>query len=143
MKNLFVFSLLLLFEGAHNLFSQTNISNYANVIQGNDISTGKACSWEIPLFVVDTWAIITPIEITAYTERIHIKANTPVNGIVFFSVPTSNADLSNKVLSLASAAILYEKRINVLYDKDDKTTGSQFGCQSGDCRVIKGISLLK
>jgi len=74
-------------------------------------------------------------------DRLHISCHNKPDGYTFFAVPMSSAEFVNQVLSIATAAIVYKKTVNVLYNPSDTTTGPTFGCDAVGCRPLLGIAL--
>jgi hypothetical protein len=91
----------------------------------------------------ETFGHCTPTEVAAFGNRVHIRCASAVNGFVFFAVPSADADLSNKVLSLGATAVVFNHDLEILHDPADTTSGPQFGCLASDCRPILGIRLVR
>jgi hypothetical protein len=95
-----------------------------------------------PAAADEKWRSCTPTDVTAYRGRVHVRCSSAVDGFEFFAVPAADAELTNKLVSLASTALVYGKKVSVLFDPDDDS-GPQFGCKKNDCRPLRAIGLLK
>ena len=83
-----------------------------------------------------------PREVAAFSKRIHVVCSPGDGAIVFFALGLSSQDHANRVLSLASTAVALKKTIQILYDASD-LSGANIGCQTNDCRLIRGIQLFQ
>ncbi len=84
-----------------------------------------------------------------FTDRIHIycATTTPVGtapaltGIHWFAYPTSpDSAEASRFMSLLQTAVITSRSIWLELDPTD-TSGSSFGCGSGDCRRIYGMEM--
>jgi hypothetical protein len=82
-----------------------------------------------------------PIDVGVFRERVHIRCATQLDGITFFAVPTSDADYAKSFLNVASIAASSNRRLVVLYDPADTTSGPRFGCLANDCRPALAVFL--
>src|SRR5262245_16400101 len=76
--------------------------------------------------------------VTSYQERVHLRCKENVEGINFFAVPTSDPHWAARVLDIGLAAVTSKRWVIIGFDLDD-TSGTSFGCQANDCRVIHSI----
>jgi hypothetical protein len=84
-----------------------------------------------------------PKEVAAFPKsRIHVACAPGDGAIVFFALGLSSQDDANRVLSLASTAVALKKTIQIFYDPSD-LSGANIGCQTNDCRLIRGIRLFQ
>ena len=81
------------------------------------------------------WISCTPINVTTYAIRLHVQCASPINGISYFAVSTSDADNAARVLSVISTAQVAGRTLTILYDPAD-TSGSPIGCAASSCRLI-------
>jgi hypothetical protein len=84
-----------------------------------------------------------------FTDRIHIycATTTPISGapaltdIYWFAYPTSpDSAEASRFMSLLQTAVITSRPIWLQVDPTD-TSGSSFGCGSGDCRRIYGMEM--
>jgi hypothetical protein len=97
----------------------------------------------LPLSADNKFGTCEPVEVGVYRERVHIRCSNQLDGFTFFAVPTSDPDYANRVVTVGTAAISFNKRLLVLYDPSDSTSGPRFGCLVNDCRPALGVFLLK
>jgi hypothetical protein len=88
------------------------------------------------------WTLCTPVNVAAFSSRVHVKCSESVGGIQYFAVPTANAAHAARVLSLLSTAHAAGRTLDILYEPSD-TSGSTIGCQASDCRLIVGAAFLQ
>jgi hypothetical protein len=90
-----------------------------------------------------------PNHVAVFTNRVHIwcTSTTPVSGapaltgIYWFAFPTSpDSAAASRVMSIMQSAKIIGGTVWVEVNPTD-TSGSAFGCGSGDCRRIYGIEL--
>ena len=90
-----------------------------------------------------------PMNVAVFNNRVHVFcATTTAEGgpalsttIKYFAVPTSPDSASaSRYLSIFQSSSISGKTLWVFLDPTD-TSGSSFGCGSGDCRVIYGAEL--
>ena len=91
----------------------------------------------------------TPMNVAVFNSRVHVfcATTTPIGGtalstaIQYFAVPTSPDSASaSRYLSMFQSSSISGKTLWLFLDPND-TSGSSFGCGSGDCRVIYGAEL--
>jgi hypothetical protein len=82
-----------------------------------------------------------PTQIGAFGERVHVRCQTSDQGIYYFAVPSAQAELANRTLSIAGTAIAFNKSLMIYYDPAVK--GTEYGCAANDCRPLIGILLNK
>lgn len=90
----------------------------------------------------EQWALCRPAEVVAYQNRVHVRCELPVApNIVFLATPTQpDFRFATRVVALAAVAQTSQKTLAILFDPAD-STGTDFGCQMGDCRPLKAIGL--
>lgn len=89
-----------------------------------------------------------PTHVAVFTNRVHIycATNTPVSaptltGISWFAFPTSpDSAAASRFLSILQSAKITGGTVWVEVNPTD-TSGSTFGCGSGDCRRIYAVEL--
>jgi hypothetical protein len=83
------------------------------------------------------WYTCTSVGVAAYAERIHVECSVAApGGIRFFALSTANSSNAARILSVLSMAHVTGKPLEILYDPTD-LSGTAFGCQEDDCRVIQ------
>lgn len=84
------------------------------------------------------WVTCKPVQVMVFTvsPRLHVRCESPVNGIRYFALSTEDAGRAGQVLSLLSTATVTGKSLTILYDPDD-VSGVGIGCQKNDCRLIQ------
>jgi hypothetical protein len=87
----------------------------------------------------EVWTMCTPLDVAAFSNRIHVRCAESVGGIYFFAASTANPAHAARVLSILSTAHAAGRTIDILYDPDD-TSGTSIGCQANDCRLISAAS---
>jgi hypothetical protein len=90
-----------------------------------------------------------PNHVGLFTNRVHIycTSTTPVagapalSGIFWFAVPTSpDSAEASRFMSLLQTSVIAGRGIWVEANPTD-TSGTSFGCGSGDCRRIYGMEM--
>ena len=100
------------------------------------LSLSTAC------YSAEKWGTCTVQDVMVWDKaRLHIRCATAVDGYTFFAVPWSNTEFLSQALSIASAAIAYNKTIDVVYNPSDTTSGPTFNCDSIDCRPLIAIKI--
>jgi hypothetical protein len=84
----------------------------------------------------------TPTQVATFTKRIHLACSPADGAIVFFALGVSDQNKANRVLSIASTAVVLKKTIQIVYDPND-LSGENFGCLNKDCRLIIGIQMFQ
>ena len=98
-------------------------------------------SLSIPCYAAEKWGTCTLQDVMVWNkDRLHIRCAPAIEGYTFFAVPWSNTEFLNQVLSVATAAIAYNKTVNVLHNPSDTTTGPTFGCDAKSCRPLIAIA---
>jgi hypothetical protein len=90
----------------------------------------------------ETWTNCTPLNVAAYSNRIHVKCVETVGGIQWFAASTANAANAARILSLLSTAQAAGRTLSILYDPDD-TSGTSIGCAATDCRLLHAAAILQ
>jgi uncharacterized protein YchJ len=87
---------------------------------------------------------VTPDQVAVFATRVHVhcaSTNPTIAGVSWFAVPTSpDSAYASRVLSVFQSAMVANKRLWLYVDPSD-TSGSIFGCNSGDCRRIVGAEI--
>ena len=88
----------------------------------------------------DETFICTPTYIGAFPTRVHVLCLNPApGGIYYFAAPTSDSRNANRVLSIMLTAKSLGKTLQIYYDPNGD--GSEFGCNTFDCRPITAIEV--
>jgi hypothetical protein len=81
----------------------------------------------------------TLTEVVVYKDRIHCRCATTTkdgsNDIRFFAVSTADAKLADRMLTVATTALVSGRRFIAGFTNSD-TTGTNFGCNASDCRKL-------
>lgn len=85
--------------------------------------------------------LCTPINAGVFGSRVHVRCSVAVNGILYFSVSTADANAAARVLAAFSTAVAAGRDLRIYFDPAD-TSGTAFGCQAADCRKATGVELL-
>lgn len=94
----------------------------------------------LPAMAANEWVTCDPANVTTFTNRIHIKCSTSVaGGVRYFAREITNDADSARFLSMIIAAQVAGRTVQVWTDLAD-TSGSSFGCQVSDCRLLKAVS---
>ncbi|RMD97362.1 MAG: hypothetical protein D6816_17665 [Bacteroidetes bacterium] len=125
-------------QARHNVYAAAAASepalSTAQTGDGNDLSGIDSTAGFV-------WANCTPTNVAVFSERIHVRCQTAVNGILYFAFPTTNDAETARILSLFTSAQVTGRLLQVLYDPADTTTGPAIGCGANDCRVITAVVL--
>jgi hypothetical protein len=91
-----------------------------------------------------------PNHVGLFTNRVHIycTTTTPIQGapsltgaIHWFAIPTApDSAMASRFMSLLQTSVITAKPIWVEVDPND-TSGTSFGCGSGDCRRMYGMEM--
>lgn len=80
-------------------------------------------------------------DVTVFSNRIHVRCTSATaSGIFFFALPTSEATQANRLLTIGSTTLVSGRKFNAIFDPND-TSGTNWGCQSNDCRVLTGFGI--
>ena len=89
------------------------------------------------------WVSCKPVETAVFSNRIHVRCATPVDGrFAFFAAPTSDAKGAARILAVIEGAHLADKPVNVYFDPADTSLAS-IGCQAADCRPIIAVAIVE
>lgn len=85
----------------------------------------------------------TVADVAVFTDakRVHVKCNEGQAGIFYYAVATTDGAEAQRVLSLATAALLAKQPVLIRYDPAVKT-GLPPGCADKDCRTLLSLALL-
>jgi hypothetical protein len=82
--------------------------------------------------------------VAVYENRIHVRCDVvyPGTAIRYFAYPTdsSNGYTANRLLAVGQTAGLLNKAVWVYFDSDSNSNPP--GCNTGDCRLLTGISMV-
>ncbi len=93
-----------------------------------------------PAWASSTWISCTPVGTATFQGRVHVKCAASIGGVSYFAASTSDWTYVARILSVAESAQVGGRTLDILYDPSD-LSGASIGCQTGDCRLIQGISL--
>ncbi len=88
------------------------------------------------------WTQCNPVNVAAFSKRVHVKCAAAVSGIRWFAVSTADASNAARVMSLLTAAHISGRTLDILYDPSD-TSGTAIGCRANDCRLIQAVGVLQ
>jgi hypothetical protein len=89
------------------------------------------------------WTLCTPVNVAAYTSRIHVKcAAAAPGGIWYFAASTAHAAHAARLLSVLSTAHAAGRTLDILYEPSD-TSGASIGCDPSDCRLMLAAAFLQ
>jgi hypothetical protein len=113
-------------------------------------SAAEALAAPGPMYWYQCDGPATSNHIGLFTNRVHIycPSTTPVGGapalsssIHWFAFPTApDSAAASRFMSLLQTSVLTSRPVWVQVDPTD-TSGSSFGCGSGDCRRIYGMEM--
>ena len=92
-------------------------------------------------FAAPTSISCVPAGVASSSSLVHVECATPVGGIKYFALPVAAKDEANRLISLASTALVAGRTLGIWYDPADTTTGPTFGCASANCRRVLSIDL--
>jgi hypothetical protein len=81
--------------------------------------------------------------VAAFDNRIHVRCSTsPGDGIWYFAYPTNSSSgyTASRMLAVAQTAYALGKPVWVYYDLSSGSNPP--GCNTGDCRLLTGISMV-
>ena len=85
----------------------------------------------------------TIVNVAAFDNRIHVRCSaSPGDGIWYFAHPTGsfNGYTASRLLAVAQTAYALGKPVWVYYVSS--TSSNPPGCNTGDCRLLTGISMV-
>jgi len=78
-------------------------------------------------------------DVVVFGNRVHCQCTTTTADgsakIRYFAVPTTDAKLADRLLTIGTTALVAGRRFIAGYNSGD-TSGSSFGCNSNDCRKL-------
>jgi len=78
-------------------------------------------------------------DVVVFGNRVHCQCTTTTSDgpakIRYFAVPTTDAKLADRLLTIGTTALVSGRRFIAGYTKGD-TSGSSFNCNSNDCRKL-------
>ena len=81
-----------------------------------------------------------PVEVGAYSNRVHIKCSSDVGGVRYFAAPATDHDFASRVVAIGNAALVSGRSLMIEYD-NTTGSGSSFGCSASNCKKLVGIGL--
>jgi hypothetical protein len=81
--------------------------------------------------------------VAAFNNRIHLRCtSSPGSGIYYFAYPTTSGEgyTANRLLAVAQTAFALGKPVWVYYVSSSASNPP--GCNTGDCRLLTGISMV-
>lgn len=86
----------------------------------------------------------TPTEVGVFADRLHVKCSAYLldggTAVWYFAVPATDTAFANRFLTAVNTAITTSRNVVVYYNPGD-TSGNNWGCWSGDCRSIWGLTV--
>ena len=83
-----------------------------------------------------------PDEVAVWPNRIHVRCESAIGGVLYFAVPVSDAPHAARMLSLISTAVVAGRTMLVIYEPSD-TSGVALGCPANNCRLLQGAAFGK
>lgn len=78
-------------------------------------------------------------DVVVFGNRVHCQCTTTTPdgsaNIRYFAVPTTDAKLADRLLTIGTTALVSGRRFIAGYNSGD-TSGNSFGCNSNDCRKL-------
>jgi hypothetical protein len=101
------------------------------------IPTASAAAPDTPAAVFNC----APSTVAAFTNRVHVSCNPAAGAITYFAYCSAkDPGGASRFLSVFTTAKAIGKNLNIYYNPND-TSGTDCGCQTGDCRVITGAEV--
>ena len=85
----------------------------------------------------------TIVNVAAFDNRIHVRCSaSPGDGIYYYAHPTGSFDgyTASRLLAVAQTAFALGKPVWVYYESSSSSNPP--GCNTGDCRLLTGISMV-
>ena len=81
--------------------------------------------------------------VASFDNRIHVHCATSNGSIEYYAYPTSgsNGYTANRMLAVGQTAFALGKGVVIFYQSS--TSYNPPGCNTGDCRLLTGLSMLK
>jgi hypothetical protein len=93
---------------------------------------------------VGWYQCVTPNQVAVFLNRVHVHCTSvspTIAGVTWFAVPTApDSAAASRFMSLFQSAVLTNQPLLLFVDPND-TSGTSFGCGSGDCRRLQGAEL--
>ncbi len=99
-----------------------------------------ACGLVTDATAAETSVICTPTGVATFATRIHVRCSQSFSGVVFFALASSDSAGAARAMSMATSALIAGRNIRIFYDPAD-LSGTGIGCQTGDCRLIRGLEI--
>jgi hypothetical protein len=91
----------------------------------------------------DISCVPTEVLVFAYRNgnplRLHVRCASAVAGISFFALPTADAPVAARILSILTTAQVAGKTLGIRYDPADTSGEKSIGCLASDCRLIRAV----
>ena len=87
----------------------------------------------------NVWTTCTPVNVTVFTNRVHVKCAQSASGIYYFASSTQDAASAARFLSILGTAQAAGRTLSIWYNPAD-TSGAAWGCQSNDCRRMQAAA---
>lgn len=92
-------------------------------------------------FAAEKTFTCNPIDVAVFPKkRIHVRCSPGDGSISYFALGVADAGEANRTLSILSTAFAAKKKLTIWYDPND-LTGASIGCQTNDCRLIRGVRM--
>jgi hypothetical protein len=95
-----------------------------------------------PVLAAEIEIECTPNLVFVHRERLSVRCDQSVDGIIFFVSPTENAPQAARALTVIQSALLTGRSLFIQFDPND-LSGDRIGCEVGNCRLIQGIGYPK
>jgi hypothetical protein len=101
--------------------------------------TAVLSAFAVPRIAAAADARCTLRDVVVYTNRIHCQCTTTTTDgssvIRYFAVPTTDAKLADRLLTIGTTALVSGRRFIAGYNSGD-VSGNAFGCKANDCRKL-------
>jgi hypothetical protein len=89
----------------------------------------------------ETAVICSPTGVATFSGRIHVRCGQSFSGIAFFAYRSSDSAGAARYMSMATSALISGRNVRIFYDPAD-LTGASIGCQTSNCRLLRGLEVL-
>lgn len=81
--------------------------------------------------------------VAAFDNRIHVRCATANGSIQYYAYPTTGSDgfTANRMLAVGQTAFALGEGVVIFYQAS--TSYNPPGCNTGDCRLLVGLSMVK
>lgn len=105
-------------------------------------------SWAIALFgqaspthAGSQWHVCQPVDVAAFTTRVHVKCQTSAAGGIKYFAVRSSEPFSKNFLAIANSALVSGKSLQVKFDSS--RSGENYGCSNNNCRPAEAIAIFR